>query len=115
MDIERWEFALSKNGDRVEKLKRSIPLESIIEGIRDDMTVLCCHPDSMRNTNFKRVAYCIRVRKDLFDLFFNSRTGYRAWYYRSPFEGLRANGVIMRLLSPALVAADPTQNSKLNP
>ena len=115
MDIERWDFTLSKNGDRLEKLERSIPLESIVEDIRDDMTVLCCHPDPISDTNFKRVAYCIRVRKDQFDLFFNSRTGYRAGYYRSPFEGLRVNDLVIQLLFPALVAANQTQNSTLNP
>lgn len=115
MDIERWDFALSKNGDRLEKLERPLSLESIVEAIRDHMTVLCCHPDPIRNTNFKRIAYCIRVQNDLFDLFFNSRTGYRAWYYRSPYEGLRVNNLVMQLLSPALVAADQTENSNLNP
>ena len=114
MDMERWEFKLS-NGDRLEKLKTPLSLESIVEGIRDHMTVLCCHPDLFSGTNFKRVAYCISVKNDLFDLFFNSRTGYRASYYRSPYEGLRVNGLVMQLLSPALVAAAQTEDSNLNP
>ncbi len=113
MDIERWNFRHSKNGERLERLEQSSSFESIVEGIRDHMTILCCHQDPIQGTLFKRVVYCVKVNGDLFDLFFNSRSGYRAWYYRSPFEGLRANSQALGLLRPIL-AADQTQDSDLD-
>jgi len=113
MDIERWRFALSTNGDRQENLDQPPPLEHIVESIRDTMTVLCCHADPISKTDIKRVAYCIGVENKLFDLFFNSRTGYRAWYYRSPFDGSRVNSSVMELLSPDLMKSPQTQECKL--
>jgi hypothetical protein len=111
MDIERWNFRHSENGERLERLEQSSSFESIVEGIRDHMTILCCHQDSIQGTLFKRVVYCVKVSGDLFDLFFNSRSGYRAWYYRSPFEGLRANSLAIGLLCPIMVMANQTQES----
>jgi len=114
MDIERWNFILSENGERLERLEKSSSFESIVEDIRDHMTILCCHQDPIQGTFFSRVAYCVKVDGDLFDLFFNSRTGYRAWYYRSPFEGLRANSLAIGLLCPILVVADQPRESSLS-
>ena len=55
---------------------------------------------------FRRPVYCISVAFPLFDRFFNSRQGYRGAYFRSPYEGLEANGVLMRTVSAELIAAD---------
>ncbi len=114
MDIERWNFILSENSERLERLGKSSSFESIVEDITDHMTILCCHQDTIKDTLFKRVVYCVTVSGNLFDLFFNSRNGYRAWYYRSPFEGLRANSLAIGLLCPILVVADQTQESNLS-
>lgn len=38
------------------------------------------------------------------DRLFNGAYGYRAQYWRSPFEGLRANALLIKLLTPKLVA-----------
>jgi hypothetical protein len=55
---------------------------------------------------YHRVVYCAVLDKPLFDLFFNSKNGYRAWYYRSPAESIRANGVLRGSVAPALLACD---------
>ena len=68
------------------------------------MEILCSHPDSCDIANdFKRVIYCLRIDATTFDLFFNSSSGYRAAYFRSPFEGLQANSTALELLTPHLV------------
>ena len=51
--------------------------------------------DGHRVALFRRPVYCISVAFPLFDRFFNSRQGYRGAYFRSPYEGLEANGVLM--------------------
>ena len=111
--VVRWDFARAE-GDRLIKLKSPPTFESIVENIKATMTVLCCHSDPICGTDFKRVAYCIRVGKDLFDAFFNSQTGYRAWYHLSPYEGLRINAYAMQALSPKLIAAASTNESGLS-
>lgn len=77
------------------------------------MHVLCCHPEPCDVANgFERIIYCVRVDRALFDLFFNSREGYRAAYYRSPFEGLAANSQALEMLTPKLVASDASSGQR---
>jgi hypothetical protein len=49
--------------------------------------------------------YCIVVKKPLFDLFFNSENGYRAWYFRSCEEGIRKNQLFLKSLTPILISS----------
>jgi hypothetical protein len=56
---------------------------------------------------FWRPVYCVRVPAPLFDRFFNGRNGYRAAYFRSPFDGLDAHDFLLRTLAPSLLAAAP--------
>ena len=115
MKIERWELALTTDDGKRRSLENPPPYESIVEDIRVGMQVLCCHRDqSQDHRRFERVTYCITVPKKLFDLFFNSRNGYRACYYISPYNGLRANDLFMHLLYPSLAAASQTENSTLS-
>jgi hypothetical protein len=93
--------------------------EAIAGEIRHTMTVHCCHADPCdrgpRETAthgrglapFRRPVYCISVARPLFDRFFNSRHGYRGAYFRSPYEGLQANDLLMRTVASGLISADP--------
>ena len=109
MHIERWDYASSLNGDRMKKLQAAPAFEDITAKIKNDMEVLCFHFDHCKdNDPFKRPVYCILVEKDLFDWFFNSENGYRAAYYQSPYDGLRANDSFIQSLMPELLASDKT-------
>jgi hypothetical protein len=80
-------------------------VESIVERIERESEIVCCHPDRCGcDSQFERVIYCIRVSKALFDLFFNSRTGYRGSYFESPYRGLEANAFLIETLRPKLIA-----------
>jgi hypothetical protein len=113
MAIARWELAPSLGNDRLKKLAAPPPFEAIVEEIKKGMEVLCCDVDPCGDADgFERVVYCIKVCPTLFDLFFNSKTGYRASYYHSPYYGLRANDYFIQALLPALVATDQTTGVK---
>jgi hypothetical protein len=47
----------------------------------------------------------IDVGEQLFDLFFNSRDGYRGAYYRGPFVGLESNRVCLDILEATVANA----------
>jgi len=100
----RWDFALDESGKRLEKLRAAPPFESVLKEIQR-RSILCCHEDSIRGTPFRRIAYSIDAGEDFFDLFFNSWNGYRASFYRGPFEGLRANRLCLDMLESTLVNA----------
>ena len=113
MNIEQWDYADSLNGERVKKLKAAPSFEEITAEIKKEMKVLCFHPDHLRdnekdNYQYDRPVYSIYVGKKLFDWFFNSEKGYRAAYFRSPTEGLKANQHFIESLIPALLESDKT-------
>lgn len=56
--------------------------------------------------------YCLKVSEPIFDLFFNSKHGYRAWYYRSPHVGLNKNALFITSLLPSLLASDQTKEAE---
>lgn len=110
MDIERWDLAPSLCDERRRALANPPTFQAIIEAIQEKMEVLCCHPNEFSYDNrFSRVVYCFRVSAPLFDMFFNSKNGYRASYYRSPYDGLRDNGLFIRSVLPALLASAETR------
>jgi hypothetical protein len=106
--IDRWEFTISDEKRRI-NLETATDFAAIATCVVGTMEVLCCHDDPCdRAAGFGRVIYCIRIDPPLFDLFFNSRHGYRATYFRSPYEGLAANSHALRLFSPALLSSPLT-------
>jgi hypothetical protein len=99
---------------RLPKLQRLVPFDQIAEDIAAGMIVLCCHRSSIKDTAFSRVAYCVQVEKDLFDLFFNSANGYRAAYFRSLWEGMRANAAFLKTVAPKLLSSGPSSSCGLS-
>lgn len=111
MNIHKWEFAESL-GDRKKDLLNAPTFEAIIESIQKGMAILCCHEQTCNDDeSFSRVVYCIKVCEPLFDLFFNSKHGYRASYYRSPYDGLHNNELFIHSLLPALLVSDYTKDA----
>jgi hypothetical protein len=103
----KWEFNTSIGKERVSKMINPPTFEEITQKISQTMNVLCGHPDECDDAyGYKRFIYCIEVDKDLFDLFFNSRNGYRAWYFRSAYAGLAKNNHFINYLLPKLIESE---------
>lgn len=110
---KQWTFDKSLGDVRLRALAEPPSFSDIVESIRDDMHVLCCHPERCDVAQgFERIIYCVKVKRELFDMFFNSWTGYRAAYYRSPYQGLEANAQAINVLTPKLVASDATNGQR---
>lgn len=115
MDFLKWKLELeAEAARRLPNLERSVSFEQIAIDISAGMIVLCCHRSSIKGTAYSRVAYCVQVEKDLFDLFFNSANGYRAAYFQSPWEGLRANATFLNTVTPKLLSSAPSSKCSLN-
>lgn len=109
INIERWDFADSLDDDRKENLKAAPSFYEITAQIKKEIKVLCFHPDPCQDDKqFERFVYSIFVGKKLFDWFYNSVNGYRAAYYQSPHEGIKANEYFIQSLMPDLIASDKT-------
>jgi hypothetical protein len=112
---ERWTFSDTLGADRLRALAEPPSFPDIVESIRGKMRVLCCHPEPCDIARgFERIIYCVKVERGLFDLFFNSRAGYRAAYYLSPYKGLEANTQAIDTLTPMLVASNATNGQRTN-
>jgi hypothetical protein len=98
---------------RLPMLQYAEPFEQIAKNIPRSMSVLCCHADIKSGTAFIRVAYCVQIERNLFDLFFNSAQGYRAAYFRSPWEGMRANTTFLNAVAPKLLSSAPSSRCGL--
>jgi hypothetical protein len=121
MSIKRWEFALPP--ERLPNLEARTSLEEIaleiVSSIRRQPP--CCQPDPLKafkvagredTKQFRRIIYCVTVDRPLFDRFFNSPHGYRGAYFRDPFEGLRANHLLLSSVAPALLDSPDTQDCR---
>jgi hypothetical protein len=110
MTIGKWDLAASLGDVRLSALAEPPSFNSIVHAIRADMQVLCCHPESCDVAiGFERIIYCIKIGQPLFDLFFNSKAGYRAAFFQSPYDGQRANTAVIAMLTPALISSSATQ------
>jgi len=109
INIERWDYALPGDDNRVKNLQAAPPFKEIAAEIKKKMVIKCFHSDKCGDDKtFKRAVYCIHVGEKLFDWFFNSVNGYRAAYYRSPYEGLKANQYFIESLTRKLLRSDKT-------
>lgn len=116
MNALSWTLELSvEEATRLPKLQQQIPFEQIAKDVAASMNVLGCHRSSIKDTNFCRVAYCVQIDKGLFDQFFNSESGYRAAYFRSPWSGQSANAVLMEAVSPSLLRSSLSGACGLSP
>ena len=87
-----WRYIGTSDSARVGTLLSVVPFSDIADRIRREMNILCCHTDPCNDSpGFARVIYCVEIGDTLFDLFFNSASGYRGTYFESPESGLVAN------------------------
>jgi hypothetical protein len=107
MDPE-WKYSDVVSAERQQALRQPPPFQVISSWIAETMHVICRHLDRCDEVDgYNRVVYCITVERQLFDLFFNSRNGYRASYFRSPVEGTNMNIHLLKTLAPTLQAFQP--------
>ncbi len=75
----------------------------MVKKIKREMSILCYHLQYCDDDSaYARPIFCVRVPKDLFDVFFNSPGGYRGSYFVSPFHGLECNRYLIEVLLPRL-------------
>lgn len=85
-----WQFS-ALQGVRLQRLIQAPPLDQIAAAIVQS-PVLCVHREAHSAwPEFERLVVSFAVGESLFDQFFNSFNGYRAAYWRSECDGLRAN------------------------
>jgi len=112
-----WKFDLQGDqASRLLNLEKSVQFLDIAKQIAETMTVLCCHRDTSWTIGnvVTRVVYGIQVKSELFDLFFNSSSGYRAAYFRSPGEGINANATFFMVITPKLIGSSLSSNRGLD-
>jgi hypothetical protein len=99
-----WDYSTAFPRERAATLLAPSSVGVIANRVAAEMDIACCHFQICdEHSDFGRVAYCVRVSEDLFDLFFNSPHGYRGAYFRSPGEGVDANAVFIGALMPRLL------------
>lgn len=108
-----WSFGEVAKADvaRSKRLQTAPTFETIVAQVRAALS------DAIANKHFRcgvdfylghqRAIFQFRIRQDLYDRFFNSRTGYRAQYWISPERGQAANTECLQALSPAIMAGLP--------
>jgi len=101
-----WGYSTTVPRERASALLAPSSIGAIANRVAAEMTIACCHFQTCdEHSDFGRIAYCVCVSDDLFDLFFNSPHGYRGAYFRSPGEGVDANAAFIGALMPKLLAS----------
>jgi hypothetical protein len=103
--MSTWTFSCIPDNARRSRLETAPAFEDIANRVANSLRIVCTHPDFCSEaTGYTRLVCCVSVEVELFDVFFNSASGYRGRYFISPDQGLRANSYLVRLVSPALLA-----------
>jgi hypothetical protein len=103
--VTDWKYKGVCDDARLRALETSAPFEDIARRLERDMEIVCCHTrDCCDKPGYKRTIYCVEVAPQLFDVIFNSQSGYRGAYFQSPERGLSANGLVLSTVTPRLVA-----------
>lgn len=112
--VQPWSYALSvEEAVRVPALSADLTFEELTSKIVNELDVLCCHRSELASSGFRRPVYTLDIGRPLFDLFFNSSSGYRAAYFRSPGAGLDANVHFLTAIMERLVTAPQSDTSAL--
>ncbi len=105
MHETKWKYKGVCDEARRHALQTDIPFEDIAGRLEREMEILCCHTrDCGDKQGYKCTIYCVEVAPQLFDIFFNSYSGYRGAYYQSSEFGLSANALLLSTVVPRLVA-----------
>ena len=102
--VTSWLFAASLGHERIEALEAARSFEEIARSLATSMRIQCTHVDPCDEADgFNRLVACVVVDRPLFDLYFNSRYGYRGAYFVSPEYGVEMNAFLLTLLAPPLI------------
>jgi hypothetical protein len=104
MTLPEWRYSDAVCQSRQQNLLDPPSFEEITKAVKQTMRIQCGHPDPcVDKAEYQRIVYCVVVDRPLFDLFFNSVNGYRAWYFRSGAKGIDKNKLFLQSLTPALL------------
>jgi len=99
-----WTYKID-DAARSESMVAIYGFGEVVARILADMRIVCRHRiDCDDMEGFRRCEFCIVVAPATFDAFFNAENGYHGAYFRSPYDGLAANDVLLRALRPQLTA-----------
>ena len=102
--MNSWRYAESLGRERIDLLETAPAFEQIARSVVTTMRVQCTHVDLCDEAaGFSRLVGCVVVDRSVFDLYFNSRHGYRGSYFDSPEHGLRMNASLLTLLTSDLI------------
>jgi hypothetical protein len=102
---DAWTYGVHL-GRRTTNLAEAPTFDHILARVADEGRIVCGHGQSCDDMGqgYARILYCLQVSEGLFDLFFNSWSGYRAAHFRSIAEGDAANNGTVTRLTPKLLA-----------
>lgn len=110
-----WSYKGSATSERLANLTSSVTYREIVTRLRQEMVPECFHQEPRwSDPSYSRAVFTATVGPRLFDLFFNSRTGYRGAYYDAPDKGLSANRQLFDELAPVLVEWAAVQHVDAN-
>jgi hypothetical protein len=116
-DCSNWSFQeiQAKEGERAAALEATEHSDALVESLRNALQEAIVRPNGVRlgrehldtDWNHVRAVVQFHVGTNLFDWFFNARTGYRA-HFRAHYKcGLRFNNRIVEAFLPILDAGFP--------
>lgn len=97
-----WRYFGKVDEPRISSLLQAPNFDVIVRQLWDESRVLCSHTE-WKTPGLRRARFCIQIAPALFDIFFNSESGYRGEYYQSLERGLAANRLLLDALSPRLL------------
>jgi hypothetical protein len=107
VEIPEWQFnALLVGHDRLERLSENVPFSEVVARVGGVRNInFSAEPGNREAKGWIRAAWVLEVTPELFDLFFNSSSGYRGQFYLAPQRGLEANRLLIDSLHGRLLAS----------
>ncbi|MEJ1962943.1 MAG: hypothetical protein WDO56_15900 [Gammaproteobacteria bacterium] len=101
-EIDRTEWGYMTQSVKPAELVERLAAE-VREGL-DEFKILEIAPEPARDArDFRRATVELEISDELFDLFMNGRTGYRAQYYASESTGEAYNASAVQAIAPMLI------------
>ncbi|QQE87916.1 hypothetical protein [Azotobacter chroococcum] len=115
MNTLDWDYVGRATFDRRTRMQNPPPFSRIIDQLKDEMNLVCFHREQKSSDqSYSRAVFCATVEPALFDLFFNSPTGYRGEFFISPERGVAANRLLLQELSPKLIQFAAIQDTGID-
>ena len=99
-----WRYVGSADSARIAALANALANSELPSALRLGLTLNCFHREPRGDdATDERAVFCGTVDAQLFDWFFNARTGYRGAFYEAQDIGIRANRNLIDHLAAFLV------------